>query len=1254
MFMVRVLQWNARSLMANGQEMKHYIRKMKIQPDVVCVQETFLKPSLDFKVSGYMTIRRDRSEEEARGGCAIFIRQGISYRLIESGEEQEYIVVELWEGGEAVVIVNYYNPGGRLILDRLVRIKGVDRRKVIWCADFNAHNTLWGGKHTDVDGRVVEELMEERELVCLNDGRGTRIDVRTGNESAIDITLVSANLAGVSKWEVLSGKSLGSDHYLIMCTVGGRVEVGAGRGLRKWVYSKAEWNKFREVSEGLLEVVDTNRDVEEVNNSVTTAIITAATQAIPRSRNGRTRKLVPWWSEECSKAVKARNKAFRKIKQNHTMASLLEYQRAQALVRRVVRRTKRESWRQFCNGIGRTTPVGEVWSMIRKMGGDRREWEYPVITEEGETAVNDKEKAEMIARAFAKVHSVDNLTMEGKRRREMTQSRYPGALDRRTDSGGEIDTRFTMAELVRAVRKAKPTAPGGDQVSYVMLKNLGEKGMNRMLELYNKVWEEGRLPSVWKEAEVVPIRKPGKDPCSPSSYRPIALTSNICKIMERMVTERLTYVLEKRGKLARCQSGFRKGRNTMDAVVRLESEVRKAQANKESVVVVFFDIEKAYDMMWKEGLLIKLQGMGIGGRVFNWVKDFLNDRKIQVRIGTEISSKYEVRNGTPQGSVVSPLLFLIMINDVFSEVPADIGSSLFADDGALWKRGRNTKHLVTKVQTAIDGVTEWGLDWGCRFSVEKTQTIIFTGKRVGVDVSLSMYGRQLERVEAFKYLGVVFDKRLTWADHIKRVEGKCRKVLNVMRCLAGREWGASCDALKTVYVAMIRSVIDYGCIVYGSAAKSLLGKLDTIQTSALRICSGAFRTSPVPAVQVELGEMPLCLRRKHLIANYWVSLKGSSGTHPTKGVIEECWEEGKGKREHFGRMGNRITAELGVGEMEVDLTIVYPAMPPWKMIWPTVDWSVMGKKRKEGGQVSLVSVVNQRLREEYSGFVQVYTDGAKQPETGVTGLGVVVPSRGIEINRRTSDGLAVNTVEMLGVMIALKWVEKVRVKRVVICTDSASVLASIRSFHSSSRQGLLYEILQSVTRIVQQGGQISFLWVPAHIGVEGNEKADVMAKEALGKESVELNVRLSKAEVKSMIWEKLIQMWQKKWEGEKRGRHLYKIQESVKVRRLGSGQRKEGSALIRLRLGHCALNKTLKMIGKHQTGLCEGCQVEESVEHVLMGCRRYEMERGEMRSKLRELGMQDLTLKGVLQMGDRAHVRVLVEFLRVTGLIDRI
>ena len=115
------------------------------------------------------------------------------------------------------------------------------------------------------------------------------------------------------------------------------------------------------------------------------------------------------------------------------------------------------------------------------------------------------------------------------------------------------------------------------------------------------------------EAVIVPIRKPGKDP-----MRPIALSSHVCKIMEHMITERLTYFLESRGLVSPHQSGFRKGRRTMDPVFCLEAEVRKAQVNRDTVVAGFFDVEK-YDMMWKEGLLIKIDIMGVGGRMYNWI-----------------------------------------------------------------------------------------------------------------------------------------------------------------------------------------------------------------------------------------------------------------------------------------------------------------------------------------------------------------------------------------------------------------------------------------------------------------------------------------------------------------------------------------------------------------------------------------------------------------------------------------------------------
>lgn len=231
-------------------------------------------------------------------------------------------------------------------------------------------------------------------------------------------------------------------------------------------------------------------------------------------------------------------------------------------------------------------------------------------------------------------------------------SQYTSVLGRREDISEVTDKPFTLAEMIRAITRARPTSPGKDQVCYVMLKHLGEGALSSLLHLYSRVWDEGGLAIARTEVVVIPIRKTGKDPSKPTSYRPKVLTSNLCKIMERMTTERLTYKLEKRGILANYQSGFRKGRSTKDSVIRLENEVRKAQANKDSVIAVFSDIEKAYDMMWKEGLLIKLHKTGVGGKVFNWIEDSSFGRKIQVQIRSDLSSQFVTGNGTQQGSVI--------------------------------------------------------------------------------------------------------------------------------------------------------------------------------------------------------------------------------------------------------------------------------------------------------------------------------------------------------------------------------------------------------------------------------------------------------------------------------------------------------------------------------------------------------------------------------------------------------------------------
>ena len=372
--------------------------------------------------------------------------------------------------------------------------------------------------------------------------------------------------------------------------------------------------------------------------------------------------------------------------------------------------------------------------------------------------------------------------------------------------------------------------------------------------------------------------------------------------------------MESKGLFSPYQSGFRKGRSTMDSILCLESEIRKAQTNKEVVIAVFFDIEKAYDMLWKEGLLIKLGKLGVRGKVFNWVRDFMFGRSIQVKVGNQYSSTFPVENGVPQGSVCSPILFSIMINDIFESVGGGLGKSLFADDGALWVRGRNFEYVQAKLQAAITKVEKWSETWGFKLSVSKTQSICFYRRHK--ILTLKLYGQIIEQVTVVRFLGVYLDEALTWRQHIDKVKEKCKKVNNLLRCLVGREWGADGAALRNIYEALMRSRIDYGCVAYMSAAFSHLQKLNVEHSKALRICCGAVKSSPGAAVQVLMGEQPLFIRRLKLLLSYWSGLQSHNSSHPTKNVLLDCWEHNEKYCTSFGWLGNSLADHAGLANQQ--------------------------------------------------------------------------------------------------------------------------------------------------------------------------------------------------------------------------------------------------------------------------------------------------------------------------------------------------
>ena len=298
--------------------------------------------------------------------------------------------------------------------------------------------------------------------------------------------------------------------------------------------------------------------------------------------------------------------------------------------------------------------------------------------------------------------------------------------------------------------------------------------------------------------------------------------------------------------------------------MRLADEVHKAINNKQFTLSVMIDLEKAFDLVWHQGLLYKMGTLGLRGNVLKFVEDFLKDRSIQVRVGAVMSSTYFLQNGTPQGSVLSPLLFIIMINDL-PESTNGVKLALLADDSSMWKSGPNVSALSRDVQRYLTETAKFFEEWGFKIAVNKTVAILFTrSKHIPTDVILKINDVTIKIEKTVKFLGVIFDQGFTWAAHINYIIDRCKVRLNLMRAISGSSWGASRSILLIVCKALIITVIDYGSMAYDSAAGKTKEKLDRLQGQVLRICCGSLPGTARATLQVECGQPALSLRRRRL------------------------------------------------------------------------------------------------------------------------------------------------------------------------------------------------------------------------------------------------------------------------------------------------------------------------------------------------------------------------------------------------------
>ena len=238
--------------------------------------------------------------------------------------------------------------------------------------------------------------------------------------------------------------------------------------------------------------------------------------------------------------------------------------------------------------------------------------------------------------------------------------------------------------------------PGDDNIPYEFYKHLPLTEQNKLVDFINHIFLNHDYPEQWRNAHVIPVLKPTKPSHDPNSYRPISLTIALGKLMEKMLANRLMSYLIENNILVDHQFGFQRNKSTLDPLVQLDYAIRNTIIEDEFLVVVFLDLEKAYDMVWAYGLLQDLVEIGLKGNLPIFISNFLYNRTIQVKINNFISSKFKLENGLPQGSILSVFLFLVVINNIFKNCDQTI-NKLFCNDGIFWCKNLNLTEAEQKI-----------------------------------------------------------------------------------------------------------------------------------------------------------------------------------------------------------------------------------------------------------------------------------------------------------------------------------------------------------------------------------------------------------------------------------------------------------------------------------------------------------------------------------------------------------------------------
>ena len=461
---------------------------------------------------------------------------------------------------------------------------------------------------------------------------------------------------------------------------------------------------------------------------------------------------------------------------------------------------------------------------------------------------------------------------------------------------------------------------------------------------------------------------------------------------------------------------------------------------------------------------------------------------------------------------------------------------------------------------------------------------------------LKINNQIIESTETHKFLGLIIDSKLTWKQHILYLKKKSHKTLNLFKCLSHLHWGANRKTLMKLYTMLMKPQLDYGSEIYGSAKESVLKMLEPIQNAALRLATGAFRTTPVVSLQAESGMMSLQYQRHYKTLNYLTKIR-SIPDHPLSYILENNNNEEPQNTKivtisdqylQLTRLYNIPTVQI----MQIPIHI----SPPWHIFkFINTCTELYSIKKNSMNPATLRNIFQEHLN-LHRDDLKIFTDGSKTN----SGTAFAFTSEENSVSRTIPKHLSVFTAEIMAINEAIKYGIQTDNSNITIISDSRSSIQAINEYNS--KHPIIREIQQQAIRSKKK---LTLCWVPSHIGVTQNEIADELARNATERESE--NCLIPHNEIKIKIKQEIEQQCQQRW---------FSLSPSaVKLREIknrfgpfencDSSNRKWEVILMRLRVGHSRLTHGFLMEGGLQP-VCRTCNSTLTIKHILTECRDYD------------------------------------------------